>query len=87
MTGGLPFLNVTRPSFSTEQCPSGTVPCLTNTAPNETLCYPEDQLSESCPITDIKIVDLNATSEYIDQGYILVDYNETATLVYSKTVP
>ena len=85
--GGDPFSNVTRPDASTLECPSGTKPCLDTTTANETVCYPPDDLESKCPITDIMIVDTSAVSSYENLGYTVRTFNDTASLVYSKTIP
>ena len=85
--GGDPFLNVTRPDASTLACPSGTKPCLDTTIANETVCYPPDDLASKCPITDIMLVDASAVGSYEDLGYTSRTFNETASLVFSRTVP
>ena len=85
--GGDPFVNVTRPDASTMECPSGTTPCLATTIANETVCYPPDDLSSKCPITDIAIVDNTALSDYEDSGYTVRSFNDTTSLVFSKGVP
>ena len=84
--GGDPFVNVTRPDASTLECPSGTTPCLATTIANETVCYPPDDLSSKCPITDIVIIDNTALSDYEDIGYSVRIFNDTASLVFSKSV-
>ena len=52
---GTPFKDVTRLNES-GKCPDGTKPCSTKTSPENTLCYPSDELSSSCPITGLDIV-------------------------------
>lgn len=85
--GGDAFINVTRPDASTMECPKGTQACQSNTVANETLCYAPEDLALKCPITDIQIVESSAVSGYIAIGYTAKAFNETSSLVYSKTVP
>ena len=85
--GGDPFYNVTRPNPTTMECPDGTSPCLSTTPANQTLCYPPDQLSAKCPITDLLIVDQSAVNAYQQAGYTVRTFNDTASLVFSKSVP
>jgi len=55
---------VTRPDQE-NKCPEGMKPCIaTNTNPSNTLCYPQDKHEESCPITDIKIVNKADVGKY-----------------------
>ena len=49
-------MNVTRPDPTTLNCPDGTVACSTSTSPDNTICYPPDEL-DLCPITDLFFYD------------------------------
>ena len=55
--GGDPFETVRRVDSETKKCPEGTEPCSEDTSPENTVCYPKDQHSEACPITEILFVD------------------------------
>lgn len=84
--GGQPFVNVTRPSLD-GACPSDYQPCQQNSVASETLCYPQNEIATSCPITDFKIVEQTAVDSFTSQGYESVTYNSSASIVYSKQVP
>ena len=83
--GGDSFLNVTRPN-SSGQCPDNTTPCIADIDINDQLCYPPLEHGSSCPITDIKIVETSALSDYTGNGYQYQTFNSTASVVYSKQV-
>ena len=81
LRGGLPYRNVTRVDPTTLACPSGTVPCSTNTSATNTVCYPSNQLATSCPINGIEITsDLNHAKALRTAGWsyhalkVWVDY-------------
>ena len=42
-TGGLPFENVTR-AYQNGTCPDTYSPCITDASPENTLCYPANEL-------------------------------------------
>ena len=86
--GGDPFLNVTRPDVD-GNCPDGTSPCIgltSGVSAETTVCYAPDDHASSCPITDIQIVENTALSDYTDNNYTPLDFNSTASLVYSTKV-
>ena len=72
--GGRSFLEAIRPT-SDGQCPDLTVPCSSNTSPENTYCvYPDEKEADHCPITDIRIMNEDElegfnTSEYVVQGF------------------
>jgi len=64
--GGISFEKVKRVD-ATGKCPAGTEACpgeATKT-PDNTVCYPTDQLTE-CPITDIKLI---KDEDSVPEGY------------------
>ena len=60
--GGDAFKDVTRPD-SSGQCPEDMQPCSSKTSVENTVCYPENDLDFSCPITDIDIVGSNEATQ------------------------
>lgn len=81
-TGGTPFQNVTRPNVD-GVCPNSYEACSTVTSAENTVCYPSNVISTSCPITDIQIVD-NLNLSDLDASYSSVAFNDTASIAYSK---
>ena len=81
------FLDVQRPDIDSKQCPEGTSPCSTATRGDNRVCYPEADHAESCPITELRIVDY-ATGESLknDSNYVVQEYRASEYLVYSKNV-
>lgn len=57
------------------------------TSPENTICYPPDQLSYLCPITSIKFVDSEGIVPYQSdaENYTVKPINADKYLVYSKT--
>ena len=71
---GSSFLEAIRPDSNSGNCPMGTTPCSQFTSPENTVCYPQDQHEELCPITEIRIVD-RKTMENINQtAYTIQEY-------------
>jgi hypothetical protein len=67
--GGLPFKEVTRLDYDTLKCPTGTQACSSKTNHENTICYPDDELKGSCPITGINFEQVKTgTTEY---SYVL----------------
>ena len=56
--GGDPFVFVKRPLLSTGLCPNGTLPCSNSTSLENTVCYPQDEHEEKCPILQMKFMKL-----------------------------
>jgi hypothetical protein len=68
-TGGLPFVNTTRPSEDTDGtyfCPSGTEACSSFTNSSNTVCVELGTTASNCPITDLQIV---TTSELVNFNF------------------
>lgn len=67
--GGLPFMNVTRVEPETLLCPNGTEPCSNFTSPENTICYPPENITTSCPLTDILITpNVTEVAELVGTG-------------------
>ena len=87
---GSAFVDTIRPSLVDSQCPSGTTPCSETTSIQNTICYPEDQHLENCPITDIFIADQNTGNllKESSKTSVVLDYKvddpTKRYLVYSK---
>ena len=65
------------------------MPCSTKTNPDNTLCYPPDEIETSCPITEIFFVKSDTIDKYRDDSttYIsqkLTYKDEEWYFVYSK---
>ena len=89
MQGGKPFKTVTRVDAETLECPKGTKPCSNVTSPINTVCYPEDQHTSFCPITEILFTDDNSIDNYRDNPaiYTVKEFKHGKVnryLVYSK---
>ncbi len=65
-------------------CPENYEKCNTKTVPDNTICYPQSSLKDSCPITDIKMIETKASALYVDLGYAIAEFNETASVAFSK---
>jgi len=95
---GKPFFAVTRVDYRTGQCPSGTSPCSNSTDPENTICYPQDQLASKCPITETLFVKENQIAKYQNDTatyrvqevgvgeYFVTSKNSTDSLPITKTV-
>ena len=83
MRAGLPFLDIVRPS-SDGECPKGTEACSPRTKPENTVCYPREDIKEKCPITQIDIVTQQVRESYKRQGYSIIDLDQDNLLVFSK---
>ena len=71
---GSSFSEAIRPDSNSGNCPMGTTPCSQFTSPENTVCHPQDQHEELCPITEIRIVD-RKTMENINQtAYTIQEY-------------
>ena len=67
--GGLPFKEVTRLDYETLKCPTGAQDWSSKTNHENTICYPDDELKGSCPITGINFEQVKTgTTEY---SYVL----------------
>jgi hypothetical protein len=53
LRGGQPYNNVTRVDPVSGLCPNGTQACSNVTSPDNTICYPQELVETSCPITNI----------------------------------
>jgi len=83
--GGDPFVNVTRVEQN-GKCPKGTMACGRGQSPENTVCYPPEDLMTSCPITDIDIVEEPYAHElYIKGSHLSLPLPESKALVFSKT--
>lgn len=84
--GGKAFSEVIRVDTDTEECPEGTQKCSDATSPENTVCYPNEELADSCPITQILFVDSADIEQYEDTTtYSVVKINVAQYIVYSKT--
>ena len=73
------------------KCPEGTTPCIADQAIKENIiCYQRmtsSDYDETCPITDLLIVDASQVASYTAQGYSKVTIVEnTSYVVFSKQV-
>ena len=80
--GGKSFSEVLRPNLQNE-CPSGTSACSQNTNSGNTVCYPQEEHDDACPITEIKFVQ-NSELDSIQDSFTQVTFNSEKTLLYSK---
>ena len=59
LTGGKPYAIVERVDPETGECPEGLEPCSNKTSAENTVCYPPEEHATSCPITDLKIIEVD----------------------------
>ena len=87
--GGSPFINTTRVSVGTKECPDQTQACSKLTNENTTVCVAD---LTDCPVTDVKFVlnsdlsdyNLNANSTTNEVTYDQVAYSSTVSILFSK---
>ena len=83
-----PFLNATRPDYTTGECPSGYAKCTDKTSNENTICYDTsiDGEKEKCPITDIRFLPTNDVDDFLNTntGYQSLNFNDSAYIVWSK---
>ena len=60
---------------------------ITGTSAQNSICYPPAEHSIKCPITDIRVIENNVTSEFESQNYTVLTFNETASIAFSRSVP
>lgn len=67
---GGPSLNETvRADAQTFNCPAGYSPCSDKVSPSETVCWPDGESKENCPILDIIIISVDFEESWIRRGY------------------
>ena len=82
--GGLAFHEAVRPRPEDGKCPEGTEPCLgEKSSPENTLCYPPEDLDSDCPITHIDVVSDSESATYAANGYRTALLSSGQSVVYS----
>ena len=78
-------MNATRVDNETLQCPTGTTPCSNATSPDNTLCYPPNELTSSCPITEIKF-DFQKNLVSYQGDYKKMAISADRSVIFTKTM-
>ena len=66
-------------------CPDVTVPCSSNTSPDNTYCvYPDEKEAGLCPISEIRIMNEDELEDFDTSEFIVQGFRSDEWLVYSK---
>ena len=79
--GGKPYSKIDR-ADENGNCPQGTAPCSTKTSAFNTICYPQDQIAQSCPITEVIF---KKKVDRVDRGYKRLNLPGGGAFLYTKT--